>query len=66
MATVNQPSARPTRKWFAARVTAIATLAVAIIQTGWNDPTQIVAVGLVAEALISYLVPNEATNTPVV
>lgn len=58
------PTARnpwlPTRKWMVARVTALAALAAMYLTTGsWDTEESIAAVGLVSEALISYLTPNQ-------
>lgn len=53
----------PTRKWWAARVAALAALIVMYITTdgGWDDEEWVALVGLIAEGVISYLVPNART-----
>jgi hypothetical protein len=53
---------RPTNKWIAARVTAIAGIAIMAVTTdGWDDEETVAAITLVSEALVSYLVPNADT-----
>ncbi len=54
----------PTRKWIAAQVTAVGAWLVAAIEAGWdiNTSLQILAVGIVIEAVTTYVVANE--NTP--
>jgi hypothetical protein len=62
MAPVPEPSAAPTRKWWATQVTALAALAVMYFTTGsWNTEESVAAVGVVSQALIAYLVPNDPT-----
>lgn len=63
-ATVNQPSAKPTRKWVAARVTALSTWALAVIALPSLDWKVALAglIPIVSESVVSYLVPNEATG----
>jgi len=52
----------PTRKWFAAQIAAVATLLVAWLNAdGWNKTLAVALVGLVAQALITYIVPNQET-----
>ncbi len=49
----------PTRKWMATQSTALATLAVAWVNTGtWNKPLSIAVIGVVSQAVVSYLIPN--------
>ncbi len=49
----------PTNKWYAARITAIAGIAIMYVTTdGWDDEETVAAITLVSEALIAYLVPN--------
>ena len=58
-----QKSAWPTRKWWAGLITAVAALAVNLIETGqFSKEIAIALVGLVAQALVVYIVPND--NTP--
>jgi hypothetical protein len=53
----------PTRKWWAALITAAAAWVVNYIQEGMFDKTIIIAlIGVVAQAAVSYLVPN--SNDP--
>jgi hypothetical protein len=50
----------PSRKWFAAQVTALTALAVMYVTTGsWDQEETIGAIGIVSQALLSWLVPNE-------
>ena len=52
----------PTRKWFAAQIAAVATLVVAWLNADeWNKTLTVALVGLVAQALITYIVPNQET-----
>src|SRR3712207_4720071 len=61
--TMPKKSLLPTNKWMAARVTAIAGVIILFITTDkWDDEEWIATVTLVAEALVSYLVPNAATE----
>lgn len=59
---VSEPSAAPTRKWWATQVTAVAALAVMYFTTGgWDTEESVAAVGVISQALIGYLVPNDPT-----
>lgn len=59
---VTESSAKPTRKWWATQVTAVAALAVMYFTTGgWDVEESVAAVGVVSQALIGYLVPNDPT-----
>jgi hypothetical protein len=51
----------PSRKWFVAQVAALATFFTALIQAGWDltSSLQIVLVGLIAQAIATYLIPNK-------
>jgi hypothetical protein len=62
--TGTRKSLAPTRKWVAAQVTAVASWLVAAINADWHITAslQILAVGIVATALVTYFVPN--ANTP--
>lgn len=58
-----QRSLWPTRKWWAGLITAVAALAVNLIETGqFSKEIGIALVGLIAQALVVYVVPND--NTP--
>lgn len=49
----------PTRKWLAARVAAGAAVATMTVVTGgFDDEETLAGIALVAEALVSYLIPN--------
>jgi hypothetical protein len=57
----------PSRKWFAAQVSAIGALVVALIHNGWDlsSDLQVVLVGIVVQAIVTYLVPNTpASDAP--
>lgn len=58
--TDNVPSSwMPTRKWWAAQVTAATALAIMWATTGsWDQEETISAIGLASQALLSWLVPN--------
>ena len=50
----------PSRKWFAARITAIAGLLTMWVTTGsWDQEETVAIITLISAGLISYLVPNE-------
>jgi cytosine/uracil/thiamine/allantoin permease len=53
----------PTRKWCAAVVTALATWGTAFVNGGsrWTEAIIIFLIGIVSQAIITYLVPNEGT-----
>lgn len=49
----------PSRKWIVAQVTALGSLAVAVIQAGgFSTATEIIGVGLVVTAVSTYVIPN--------
>jgi len=53
---------KPTRKWIAARVVAVAGIATMYVVTnGWDDEETLAAITLASEAALSFLVPNELT-----
>ena len=50
----------PTRKWFAAIVTALSAWAVLWIQAAeFGREVQIALVGVITQAVVAYLVPNQ-------
>lgn len=52
----------PTRKWMAGQVTAAAAFLTAWVTAGeWNSTLSIAVIGLLAQASISYLIPNVDT-----
>lgn len=54
-----QASWIPTRKWLATQVTAVTAFVVAWVnQGGWDKTLSIALIGLVSQAIFSYLVPN--------
>lgn len=54
-----QASRIPTRKWLATQVTAVSAFIVAwITQGAWDKTLSIALIGLVSQAVLSYLVPN--------
>jgi len=58
-AAVRRRGRLPTNKWWAARVTALAGIAVMAVTTdGWDDEETVAAITLASEALVAYLVPN--------
>jgi hypothetical protein len=57
-----EPSLKPTRKWWVTQVTALAALATMYLTTGaWDTEESVAAVGIVAQAAIAWLVPNQVT-----
>ncbi|MFB9376362.1 hypothetical protein ACFFKU_12765 [Kineococcus gynurae] len=55
-------SRRPTRKWWVTQITALAALATLVVTTGaWGTEASVATIGLLSQALVSYLVPNAAT-----
>jgi hypothetical protein len=53
----------PTRKWWAATITAVAGMLVTLSTTGWEMSTamQGTLITLGAQRIIAYLIPNEDT-----
>lgn len=52
----------PTRKWWAALVTALAAFLVNWIQAGeFSKEILIALIGVLAQAVVAYLIPNEAS-----
>jgi flagellin-like protein len=50
----------PSRKWWAARVTALTGLATLVATAGaWTQEATIMAITLVSAAALAYLLPNE-------
>ncbi|GLZ13948.1 hypothetical protein Acsp04_41830 [Actinomadura sp. NBRC 104425] len=62
---VNATGARsllPTRKWWAALITALTAVVINWIQAGaFSKEILIALIGVVSQAAVSYLVPNEST-----
>lgn len=57
-----QKGVLPTRKWIATQVTATSAFAIAWVTSGaWNSTLSIALIGLISQAVISYLVPNAET-----
>jgi hypothetical protein len=53
----------PTRKWIATQVTAVAAFTIAWVTAAeWNSTLSIALIGLISQAVISYLVPNAHTS----
>lgn len=56
------PSKAPTRKWWATQVTALSALAVMYFTTGsWDLEETIASIGIVTQAALAWLVPNDPT-----
>jgi len=54
-----QKSRRPTNKWLATQVTAVVALLTAWVTAGtWNKTLSITLIGIVGQAIVSYLLPN--------
>jgi hypothetical protein len=54
-----RPHLHPTRKWWAAQITALTALVTAWVNAGtWNKPLTVAAIGLVSQGVIAYIVPN--------
>lgn len=57
-----EPSLKPTRKWWVTQVTALAALATMYLTTGgWDTEESVSAVGIIVQAVAAWLTPNEAT-----
>ena len=56
----------PSNKWLAALVTSIGGLLTALIQNHWqlSIEMQILIVGIVVQAVVTYLVPNSPVLGP--
>jgi hypothetical protein len=56
----------PSNKWLAALVTSIGGLLTALIQNQWqlSIEMQILIVGIVVQAIVTYLVPNSPVLRP--
>lgn len=55
---------KPTRKWFAARITAVAAIAIMLLtgDSEVTDPEIVAIIGFIAESLASYVYPNEMST----
>ena len=54
----------PSRKWLAARVTAVGAMLVGWAEAGeWSTTLTIMAIGIVTEGIVSYLVPNVSSGS---
>jgi hypothetical protein len=52
-------SNRPDKKWLATQVTAVVALLTAWVTAGaWNKTLSITLIGIVGQAIVSYLLPN--------
>lgn len=60
---VEQPekSWLPTRKWFAAQIVGLGAIATSWVDSGWDDTELKLLIGLVVQAAVAYLLPNEST-----
>ncbi len=53
---------RPTRKWIAATITALAAVAVLWVQQGeFSKGVAVALIGAISQAMVTYLVPNADT-----
>jgi hypothetical protein len=62
VSTTKPTSWKPTRKWLAATLTAIGTLALLAIDSGFGADFQKAVVGVVVIQGAAYLVPNNPAN----
>lgn len=63
MSPATRKSAAPTRKWLVTQITAVAAVLTMWVTTGsWDAEETVALIGLISQAGISYLVPNN--NTP--
>ena len=54
-----QKSRWPTNKWLATQVTALVALLTGWVTAGeWNKTLSITLIGLVGQAIVSYMLPN--------
>lgn len=59
-----QTSWTPSRKWLATQVTAVAAFLIAWVNQGaWDKTLTIALIGLISQALFSYLVPNAGRSS---
>jgi preprotein translocase subunit Sss1 len=60
---MNEDWTIPSRKWFAARVTAIGAMLVGWAEAGeWSTTLTIIGIGIVTEGAVSYLIPNRGSD----
>jgi hypothetical protein len=58
--TTKDTSRMPTRKWLVTQTTAVAAVLVAWVNVGgWDKTISIAVIGLMSQAVASYLMPNE-------
>ena len=50
----------PSRKWFAATAILLGGFATVLIQTGWDEASQISLVAIITSRVVSYLLPDAA------
>jgi hypothetical protein len=58
---VTKKSWLPTRKWVAAQVVALGAVAVSWIESGWDATEEKLLIGIVVQALTTYLISNQDT-----
>ncbi len=59
---VRQKSAWPTRKWWAATITALGAIATMVVQAGgFTSVVWVALIGAVVQAVVTYLLPNADT-----
>ncbi|GLW65114.1 hypothetical protein Arub01_33580 [Actinomadura rubrobrunea] len=60
--TTGRKSLLPTRKWWAALITALTAVLINWVQAGHVTKEILIAlIGVVSQAAVAYLVPNEST-----
>ncbi|MBX6765939.1 MAG: hypothetical protein IRY90_02070 [Actinomadura rubrobrunea] len=60
--TTGRKSLLPTRKWWAALITALTAVLINWVQAGhFTKEILIALIGAVSQAVVAYLVPNEST-----
>lgn len=49
----------PSRKWFAAQAVALGALVTSAVESGWDATEWKLVIGIVVQAIVTYLLPNE-------
>lgn len=59
---VEQSSWKPTKKWVATQITAVAAVLTMWVTTGsWDQEETVALIGLISQAALAWYVPNDKT-----